>query len=172
MPHYVVSSEGPIKVREVNKPDLPDWEAGQLPTFPERPEFPGFPERPGHPGIPHLPPRDEWPELPPWFHPGVGLPIPPSPEHPWVPIPPDPEIDPPDIWPPLPKPPSLPDMSGKTLCLAVFYVSRHVSFTRWVVIDHDEAKGKIERAIAWIKAHMPAGGVGGRPPNVRPPEPR
>jgi hypothetical protein len=161
MPHYVVSSETPLKVREVNVPDLPDWEAGQLPVFPERP---GFPDRPGHGLPPALPPREEWPPLPPWLQPGVGLPIPPTVEHPWVPIPPGPDVDPPDIWPPMPGIPELPDLSGKTLVLARFYVSRHVNYLRWVVIDHAEAKGKIEKAIQWIKDHMPAGGVGGRPP--------
>ena len=160
MPYYVVKGE----MRQVEKPNLPDWEIGQLPEFPSRPEFPGFPERPGHGLPPTLPPRDEWPELPPWLKPGVGLPIPPTPELPWVPVPPDPEVDPPDIWPPMPGIPELPDLSGKTLILARFYVSRHVNFLRWVVIDHEEAKGKIQKAIDWIKAHMPAGGIGGVPP--------
>lgn len=158
MPYYVVKGE----VRQVEKPNLPDWEAGQLPEFPERPSFP---ERPGHPIYPTLPPRDEWPELPPWFQPGVGLPIPPTVELPWVPVPPDPEVDPPAVWPPMPGHlPDLPDLSGKTLVLARFYVSRHVNFLRWVVIDHEEAKGKIQKALEWIKAHMPAGGITGRPP--------
>lgn len=156
MPHYVVASEGPIRVREITAPELPEWEAGQLPTFPERPTLPpGFEK-------PELPPREEWPPLPPFLQPGPGLPIPPSPEHPWVPV--EPEIDPPDIWPPMPGIPDLPDLSGKTLILARFYVSRHVNYLRWVVIDHVEAKSKVQKAIEWIKAHMPAGGIAGRPP--------
>lgn len=145
----------------------PDWgieEGGGIGQLPEFPGFPGFPERPGHGLPPHLPPKDEWPELPPFLRPGVGLPIPPTPELPWVPIDPEEGVDPPAIWPPLPMPPTLPDLSGKTLCLAVFYISRHVSVTRWVVIDHAEAKSKLEKALAWIKSHLPAGGVGGRPP--------
>ena len=159
MPYYVVKGE----MRQVEKPNLPDWEIGQLPEFPSRPEFPGFPERPGQGLPPTLPPRDEWPEPPPWLKPGVGLPIPPSPEFPWVPV--DPEIDPPDIWPPLPGgPPTLPDLSGKTLILARFYISRHVNFLRWVVIDHAEVKAKIEKAKQWVKDNMPAGGIGGTPP--------
>jgi hypothetical protein len=166
MPRYVVSSEGPIKVTEVHRPDLPDWEVGGGPIIPERPEFPGS-ERPGHGLPPTLPPRDEWPPLPPWLQPGVGLPIPPTVELPWVPIPEHPEVDPPDIWPPMPGLPDLPDLSGKTLVLARIYVSRHVNYLRWVVIDHAEAKSKLERAIQWLKDRMPAGGVGGRPP-VRP----
>ena len=124
---------------------------------PPRPDFPDF-ERP------ELPPREEWPSLPPWLQPGVGLPIPPSVEHPWVPIPESPEVDPPDIWPPMPGIPNLPDLSNKTLILATFHVSRHVHFTRWVVIDHAEAKTKLERAIQWVKDRMPAGGIAGRPP--------
>ena len=160
MPYYVVKGQ----MREVEKPNLPDWEVGQLPEFPERPSFP---ERPGHGLPPILPPKDEWPEVPPFLKPGVGLPIPPSPEFPMVPV--DPEIDPPGIWPPLPKPPELPDLSGKTLVLARFYVSRHVNFLRWVVIDHEEAKGKLQKAMEWLKANMPAGGIAGRPPTTKPP---
>lgn len=143
MPRYVVASEGPIKVHEI-----PEGEVGGGPIIPERPSLP--------PGWepPTIPPRDEWPPLPPWFQPGVGLPIPPTPEFPWVPV--DPPVDPPDIWPPLPGNPSLPDLSGKTLVLACFFVSRHVKLFRWVVIDHAEAKGKIQKAIEWVKANMPA----------------
>ena len=159
MAYYFVKGE----IREVTKPDLPDWEAGQLPEIPGRPEFPGFPERPAQPLPPHLPPREDWPELPPFLKPGVGLPIPPTVELPWVPI--LPEVDPPDIWPPLPKPPELPDLSGKTLILARFFVSRHVNFLRWVVIDHAEVKAKVDAAIKWIKDNMPAGGIGGTPPS-------
>ena len=152
MPYYIVKGE----MREVEKPNLPDWEIGGGPVLPERPSFP---ERPGHPIYPTLPPRDEWPELPPFLKPGVGLPIPPTVELPWVPV--DPEVDPPGIWPPLPKPPELPDLSGKTLVLARFYVSRQVNFLRWVIIDHEEAKGKLQKALEWLKANMPA--IPGRP---------
>lgn len=152
MPYYIVKGE----MREVEKPNLPDWEIGGGPILPERPSFP---ERPGHGLPPTLPPKDEWPELPPFLKPGVGLPIPPTVELPWVPV--DPEVDPPGIWPPLPKPPELPDLSGKTLVLARFYVSRHVNFLRWVVIDHEEAKGKLQKAMEWLKANMPA--IPGRP---------
>ena len=163
MPYYVVKGQ----MRQVEKPDLPnlpDWEAGQLPEFPGRPEFPGFPERPGQGLPPQLPPKEEWPPLPPFLQPGVGLPIPPSPEYPMVPVDP-PIVDPPDIWPPLrPDFPEMPDLSGKTLILARFYVSRHVNFLRWVVIDHAEVKAKIEKAKQWLKDNMPAGGIGGVPP--------
>ena len=164
MPHYVVSSEGPIKVREI--------EGGEVGGGPILPEWPTFPERPGHGLPPQLPPKEEWPPLPPWLQPGVGLPIPPTVELPWVPVPGEPEVDPPEIWPPMPGMPSLPDLSGKTLVLARFYVSRYVNFLRWVVIDHEEAKGKVQKAIEWVKANMPAGGIAGRPPQTKPPEGR
>lgn len=178
MPRYIVHSEGPIHVRQLELPERPGWtpEHPWVPGEggPEYPDtggpggWPGFPERPAHPALPHLPPRDEWPELPPWLHPGVGLPIPPSAEHPMVPLPPDPEVDPPDIWPP-PRPPiELPDLSGKTLALARIFVSRHVNYLAWVVIDHEEAKAKVEKAIEAVKARLPAGGIAGRPP-PRPP---
>lgn len=160
MPRYVVSSDAPIHVHPIERPE-----------WPVDPDY-GIegPARPGHGLPPQLPPKDEWPELPPWFQPGVGLPIPPTVEHPWVPIPPDPEVtDPPEIWPPLPEMPSLPDLSGKTLILARFYVSRHVNFLRWIVVDTDEALDKAKAALEAIKGKLPAGGVGGRPPQTRPP---
>ena len=72
------------------------------------------------------------------------------------------------VWPPLPQPPSFPDLSGKSLALACIYISRHVSVLRWIVIDHDEAKEKFQN----IKDKMPAGGIGGRPPDTRPIPPR
>lgn len=161
---YVAVSEAPIHVLE--RPDLPGWtpEHPWVPGEggPELPDTGGPPLRPGHGLPPHLPPKDEWPELPPWLQPGVGLPIPPSVEHPMVPI--DPEIDPPEIWPP-PRPPiELPDLSGKTLALARIFVSRHVNYLAWVVIDHEEAKEKIKAAIDAVRDKLPAGGVGGRPP--------
>lgn len=167
MPSYIVHSEGPIHVREVGHgspehpwvPDEPGVGGG-----PVLPSFPGFPERPGHGLPPQLPPKDEWPELPPGLKPGVGLPIPPTVEHPWVPIPEDPEVDPPEIWPPLPEMPGLPDLSGKTLILARFYVSRTVNYLRWVVVDTEETKEKAKAAIEALKSKLPAGGVAGRPP--------
>jgi hypothetical protein len=162
MPKYVVSSEGPIHVVEVE-----DGEIGGGPIIPGRPGHGLPPHLPPRDEWPTLPPREEWPPLPPWFQPGVGLPIPPTVELPWVPVPENPEVDPPEIWPPLPSPPGLPDLSGKTLVLARIYVSRHVNFLRWVVIDHAEAKGKIERALEYLRSKLPAGGIGGRPP-VRP----
>lgn len=161
MARYLVTSEAPISVRKLELPDLPE--------LPERPTDPGYgiegPARPGHGLPPHLPPREEWPELPPWLQPGVGLPIPPSVEHPMVPI--DPEItDPPEIWPPVRGPIELPDFSGKTLALARIYVSRHVNYLAWVVIDHEEAKAKIKAAIDHVKSKLPAGGIVGRPPST------
>lgn len=172
MPHYVVSSEAPISVRPVNRPDLPDWEAGQLPVFPDRPSLPRPPEGWEPPGLPTLPPREEWPPLPPLPErpPWHGH----TPEHPWVPVEPDPDGPEtlPPVWPPiLPEFPGLPDLSGKTLVLARLYVSRHVNYLRWVVIDHDEARSKLQRLKEWIKGRLPAGGIGGRPPDVRPPVP-
>ena len=154
MPKYVVSSEGPISVKEITGigevppdqwlpgPGHPPWEPGG-----------------GLPSVPPIPPRDEWPPLPPWLQPGVGLPIPPSPEHPMVPIGPG-EPDGPDVWPP-PRP-EFPDMSGKTLALALIFVSRHVAKWHWVVIDHEEVKRKWQA----IKDKMPAGGIIGRPPGT------
>jgi hypothetical protein len=81
-----------------------------------------------------------------------------------VPIDPE-ETDPPAIWPPMPTPPTLPDMSGKTLVLARFFVSKHVNFLRWVIVDNEEAKAKWEA----VKGKLPAGGVAGRPPQTKPP---
>ena len=130
------------------------------------------PSRPGHGLPPSLPPRDEWPALPPWLdeRPGQGLPlpIPPRPGAPTIPLPPDPEIDElPEIWPPLPGGPGfpgIPDLGGKTLALVTIHVSRRVHFVRWMVIDHAEAKSKVQRAVEWLKSRMPAGGIAGRPP--------
>ena len=156
MPKYIVRSDGPIEVREVTRPTDPDAEVGGGPIIPDRPTLPPDWERPT------LPPREEWPPLPPFLQPGVGLPIPPSPEFPMVPV--DPPIDPPPIWPPVM--PELPDLSGKTLVLACFFVSRHVKKYRWVVIDHAEVKAKVEAAKQWLKDNMPAGGIVGRPPST------
>ena len=179
MPKYIVSSDSPIQVRGFGSPGQglpgegrptdPDWgieegagggSVGQLPVYPGRP---------GHGLPPQLPPEDEWPELPPWFkpHPGNPLPLPvrPSVEHPMVPV--DPEVtDPPEIWPPVAN--EWPDLSGKTLALARIYVSRHVNYLRWIVIDHEELKNKVKKAIDAVKDKLPAGGIGGRPP-ARPP---
>lgn len=157
MPKYIVQSETPITAREVGS-------GGGSPEHPWEPGGPGIWPSPGRPGQglpPQLPPRDEWPPLPPWLEPGVGLPIPPTPDFPMVPIPP--EVDPPGIWPPVK--PELPDLSGKTLALALVYVSRHVSKLCWVVIDHEEAEEKIKEAWEKIKGKLPAGGVGGKPPS-------
>lgn len=158
MPRYIVQSETPITARELEggTPEHPWVPGGGRPTLP-----PGW-ERPE---IPPIPPRDEWPPLPPgledFLRPGVGLPIPPTPEHPIVPLP-DEEIDPPGIWPPIR--PDFPDLSGKSLALALIYVSRHVAKWHWVVIDHEEAKEKFDKAKQAIKDKIPAGGAGGRPP--------
>lgn len=169
MPHYVVSSEGPIAVREVHRPSLPEgWEPPEVGGGPIIPERPSFPERPGHGLPPYLPPREEWPELPPGFKPPEGWERPDwKPEHPWVPgdggEPGEPE--PPSIWPPLrPDRPGLPDMTGKTWVLGLLYVSRYAPVYRWVLIDHDEAKSKLTRFVEWVKSKLPAGGIVGRPP--------
>jgi len=169
MPKYVVSSDAPISVRALERPDLPEWrpETG-LPGTPEHPWVPGDEGiwgpggRPGHGLPPHLPPRDEWPPLPPWLEPGVGLPIPPTPEFPMVPIPPGAGGEE-GIWPPVR--PELPDFSGKSLALAYVFVSRHVSKLVWVVIDHEAAKEAFQK----VKDKLPAGGIAGRPPQTRPP---
>lgn len=177
MPRYIVHSEGPISVREVHRPDLPGWtpETG-LPGTPEHPWVPGpgFPRPPEgweRPELPPLPPRDDLIDmLPPGLKPGPGHPIPPMPDHPWIPVDPapeEPEIWPPPgvVWPPLrPEFPGLPDMTGKTLVLALLYVSRTAPRWGWVVIDHDAAKGFVQRVKEWLKARLPAGGVAGRPP--------
>jgi hypothetical protein len=168
VPKYVVSSDTPIKVRQLERPDLPDIGSPENPWVPgegggEYPDtggpgrWPGFPERPGHGLPPSLPPRDEWPPLPPWLEPGVGLPIPPTIEHPMVPLPEGPD-EPTGIWPPIK--PELPDLSGKSLALAYVFVSRRVSKLAWVVIDHEEAKEAFQK----LKDRLPAGGVAGRPP--------
>lgn len=180
MPKYVVSSASPITAREISglHPD-------QGLPWPERPVDPGWgvdegspppgiwpsPGHPAHPIYPTLPPRDEWPSLPPGLGPvdpgygfplppSVSLPIPPTPEHPMVPVEPDPEV--PEIWPPIK--PEFPDLSDKTLALALVYVSRHVAKWHWVIIDHNEAKEKAKAAYDKIKSKLPAGGVGGTPP--------
>lgn len=155
---YVVMSETPIRAEEVGSGG-----GGGSPGEPSHPwvppSRPEWPERPAHPWIPSLPPRDEWPPLPPWFDPGVGLPIPPTPEHPIVPLPPTTGgPDEPEIWPPVR--PEFPDLSGKSLALALVYVSRHVAKLHWVIIDHEEAK----KAWQALKDRLPAGGIGGTPP--------
>ena len=157
MPRYLVSSDSPIAVRAVGRPGQglpgpgrpvdPDYgleevgEPGQ-----GLPGWGGFPERPGHGLPPSLPPRDEWPEIPEdiWDK----LPIKPSPEHPMVPISDDPtaghlpEFPPGVIWPP-PRP-ELPDLSGKSLVLVRVYVSRHVNYLAWQVVDHECDKGSVQ----------------------------
>lgn len=171
MPKYVIYSDSEISAKPITKPE---WEWPDRPVDPgwgiEEGGFPGQglpgrPERPGHPIYPTLPPRDEWPSLPPWFEPGVGLPIPPTPEHPMVPIPPGEEVDPPGIWPPVR--PEFPDLSGKSLALAMIYVSRHVRKLAWVVIDHEEAKAKFQA----LKDKLPRPGQG-LPPGIPEREPK
>lgn len=159
MPKYIISSDSPITARAISGlhpdqglpwPERPvdpgygveggngDGEAGQLPSSP------GFPERPAHPWIPPLP---EWPPLPP----GIALPIPPTPSHPIAPLPPD--VDPPTVWPPLK--PEFPDMSGKSIVLALLWVSRHEPVWGWVVVDHEEAKEAFKEAVEKIQAGRP-----------------
>lgn len=173
MPKYLVSSDSEISVQDVGggSPGHP-WVPPSRPTLPpdwQRPELPPDWERPS------LPPDFELPPLPPGLAPGPGHPIPPTPDHPWIPVDPapeEPEVWPPPgvVWPPIrPDLPGLPDLSGKTLVLALLYVSRHAPRWGWVVIDHDEAKSFLEKVKDWLKAHWPAGGVGGRPPQTRPP---
>lgn len=156
MPKYIVSSEGPISVKEIGSGD-----GGGEPSHPwVPPSRPTLPPDWEMPEIPPIPPRDEWPPLPPWLEPGPGLPIPPTPEHPMVPVVPPGGLNPPEWWPPVK--PELPDISDKTLALALVYVSRHVAKWHWVIIDHNEAKQKWQQ----IKDKLPAGGIGGRPPSV------
>lgn len=60
-----------------------------------------------------------------------------------VPIDPPEEIDPPTIWPPLR--PEFPELGGKTLALAMIFVSKHVAKLHWIVVDNDDAKEKWEK---------------------------
>lgn len=151
---YIVESATPISAEEV------DGGGGGLhPEHPWVPPGAGIwpsPGRPEHPIV--LPPPSVWPPLPPDLE--VGLPLPPTPEHPIVPLPP--EVDPPAIWPPIR--PELPDFEGKTLALALVFVSRTVAKLHWVVIDNEEAKEKFKEMVSKVKDKIPAGGVGGRPP--------
>lgn len=160
---------------------IPEGEGGGDEGIGGGPILPEWPERPGRPIYPVPPSRDDLIDmLPPGLKPGVGLPIPPTPEHPWVPVDPhpeEPEIWPPPgvIWPPLrPERPGMPDMTGKTLVAGAFYVSGFDRPPVWgyVVIDHDEAKNFFHKMVAWVKSKLPAGGIGGRPPQTRPPEAR
>lgn len=152
MPKYIITSDSPIHAREIPGRD-DDAEIGGGPIIPERPSLPTPPEGWERPT---LPPKDEWPPLPPWLQPGVGLPIPPTPEHPMVPV--EPEVtDPPEIWPPIRVPPEMPDLSGKTLALVRVFVSRHVNYLAWVLIDNEEAKAKAKAALEALKAKFPQG---------------
>lgn len=168
---YLVTSEAPISVRALERPELPDIGSPENPWVPPGEGiWGGIGLRPGHGLPPHLPPRDEWPELPPGLKPPEGWERPDwKPEHPWVPIEPgepgEPDPPPGTIWPPLqPEFPGLPDLSGKTAVLALLYVSRHAPVWRWVVIDHDEARGFLQKVKDWVRSRLPAGGIGGRPP--------
>jgi hypothetical protein len=149
MPKYIVSSDGPIHVREVGTHEPVD--PGYGIEAPEHPSTGHPPGRPGHPIAPTLPPRDEWPPLPPALKPGVGLPIPPTPEFPMVPIEPNPPseggtptppiaLPPGMVWPPVK--PELPDLEGNYLALAFVYTSRTGGKLRWIVIDPDELPPK------------------------------
>lgn len=157
-PYYIV--EG--KMREVTKPELPDWEVGGGPIIPDRPSREEVLDliREKLEGV-ELPPREDWPPLPPlppdWrdmLKDYLGQPV--------QPLPPDPEVEPPAVWPPTL--PDLPDLTGKSLVLVRVYVSRKVNFLRWVVVDHDELKAKVEDFKKKIKDRLPAGGLGGTPP--------
>ena len=160
MSSYIVTSDSPISVRPIERPELP----GGVPEHPWVPPGVG----PEHPIVPpgEIPPPEIWPPLPP----GIALPIVPSPEHPMVPIPP--EVDPPEIWPPIR--PEFPDFSGKTLTLALVFISRRIARLHWVVIDHEEAKARFKEIADKVRDHLaenlPAGGVG-RPPQRPTPGP-
>jgi len=72
MPAYVVSSEAPIKVRQIEKPDLPDWPGGPEVQLPR----PGLPEDWRERVRDYIqeklegpPPPEEWPPLPPFRSP-------------------------------------------------------------------------------------------------------
>ena len=165
MPAYVVRSESPIEVRELSRPELPPgWEP---PTVGGGPIIPPRPSLPPDWGRPELPPDFEFPEFPPGFRPPEGWRPDWKPSHPIYPVEPEEpgEPDPPEIWPPLrPELPGMPDMTGKTAILALLFVSRHAPVYRWVIIDHDEVKTKLEAFIAWLRSKLPAGGIIGRPP--------
>lgn len=150
---YVVESATPISAEEIGGGGTPEHPIVLPPGGIWGPTDP----RPMPPIA--LPPPSVWPPLPPDLE--VGLPLPPSPEHPIVPIPP--EVDPPSIWPPVR--PDLPDFEGKTLALALIFVSRTVAKLHWVVIDNEEAKEKFKEMVGKVKDKLPAGGAGGRPPS-------
>jgi len=175
MPSYIVTSDSPITAKGMpGLPDRPDWEVGGGPILPEGrpgdilpPDIRRELRRRIEEARDSLPPPEEWPELPPDWR--DHLPVLPDWGRPSVPLPPDPEVLPPGgIWPPTHLP-DLPDVSGKTLALVRVYVSRRVNFLAWTVIDHAAVKEAFEKAVAAVKDKLPAGGVGGRPPNVRPP---
>lgn len=115
------------------------WQ-GRWPLRPGHPIYPSLPELPPLPSLP-----DELPPLPPGLRPGVGLPIPPSPEFPMVPIPPGaegpghlPTLPPGMIWPPVrPEWPSKPELGNKALALVCVYVSGKGFAWRWAILDLD-----------------------------------
>jgi hypothetical protein len=167
MPKYIVSSEGPIHVRQVGGHDPVDPDYGiDLPEYPSTGLPGGRPGHPIYPVLPAIPPRDEWPPLPPGLQPGPGFPIPPSPEFPMVPVEPSepgspsqlPELPPGMVWPPVR--PELPEMGNKFIALAFIYTSKTGGNFRWIVIDKDALP------------KPPAGGIGGTPPTRPTPTPR
>lgn len=98
----------------------------------------------------------ELPEVePPDPPPGIWPPL--TPEHPWQPLPPSggqlPVFPPGAIWPPLP-----PGVSGQYLALVLIGGGGKGVHYRYVVVD---ANAQLPTP--------PAGGIGGTPPNVRPP---
>jgi hypothetical protein len=77
-------------------------------------------------GIPEEGVDNELPEPPP----GIWPPL--TPEHPWIPVPPDKPLPPGSVWPPLP-----PSVSGKYLALVLIGGGGHGAHYRYVVIDAD-----------------------------------
>jgi hypothetical protein len=133
-------------LRVASRPELPgapdegyppDWgleEGGEIDQG-----LPGRPDRPAHP---------IFPSLPPWLKPGVGLPIPPTPDYPMVPVPPQgekpghlPELPPGTVWPPI-RPEFPPDFGNKYLVAALLWIPGKGYKAHWVVVDLDSRPGK------------------------------